>query len=174
MDLEPIVCGSCGAALTIPDGVRFVNCRHCGTPLRVQRTESVTFTEVLKSIQDQSSRIAENTEVLRIQGEIALLDREWEERTTELMVRDRHGRRSIPGKTSSVIIGVVLTLFGTVWAIVAWAMFPPLAYFSVVVIGIWVWASMSSYGKAEQYEHLKEEHERRRSDLLNRITSQGG
>ena len=172
MDLEPIVCGSCGAALTIPADVQFVNCRHCSTALKVQRNESVTFTEVMNTIREQSSRIEENTEVLRIQGEIALLDREWEERTAELMIQDKHGRSSIPDKTSSVVMGVFLTLFGTFWTAVAMWIFPPFAIIGVAMMGVWVWVSMSSYRKAEQYERLKAEHETRREVLMNRLRCQ--
>lgn len=172
MDLEPIVCGSCGAALTIPADVQFVNCRHCGTALKVQRNESVTFTEVMNTIREQSARIEENTELLRIQGEIALLDREWEESTAQLMVQDKHGRSSIPGKTSSVVMGVVLALFFTFWTAVASFVFPPFAIVGVVLIVVSFFLSISSYRKAEHYERLKAEHETRRQVLMNRLRCQ--
>jgi fatty acid desaturase len=152
--------------------VQFVNCRHCGTALKVQRNESVTFTEVMNTLREQSARIEENTELLRIQGEIALLDREWEERTAQLIVQDKHGRLSIPGKTSSVVMGVVLALFFTFWTAVASFIFPPFAIVGVVLIVVSFFLSISSYWKAEQYERLKAEHETRRQVLMNRLRCQ--
>ncbi len=74
MNLQSVSCGNCGASLNLPAGVGFVTCRHCGSALKVQHTESVAFTEVLETLKEQSSRIAQNTEALQIQNEIALLD----------------------------------------------------------------------------------------------------
>lgn len=171
MNLDPLSCGSCGASLDIPEGVQFVNCRHCGTALKVQRTDSVAFTEVLQSLKEQSAQLAGNTEVLRIQNEISLLDQEWEQRSAALMVSGKHGRVSVPDKTSSIVGGVVIALFGTGWTILAGSMFPPMALFGLLFVGLGLWNCTSAYHKAERYEILQAEHEMKRRELQARLQS---
>ncbi|HUQ68404.1 MAG TPA: hypothetical protein VM165_02710 [Planctomycetaceae bacterium] len=174
MDLERIACGSCGANLDVPDGVQFVTCRHCGSALKVARTDSVAFTEVLQTLKEQSARIADNTDVLRLQNEIALLDQEWERRSADLMIHGKHGRISTPDKTSAVIGGVVITIFGLIWTVFAGAMFPPMAIFGLLFVGFGLWNSVSAYDKAGRYESLQAEHDRKRQDLQSRLRSLDG
>ena len=103
MNLQAVSCGNCGASLNLPDGVAFVTCRHCGSALRVQHTESVAFTEVLETLKEQSSRIAQNTEAIQIQNEISLLDQEWSSQSAGLMVQGKDGRSSVPGRDSVTV-----------------------------------------------------------------------
>jgi hypothetical protein len=172
MELERIACGSCGAALDVPEVVQYITCRHCGSALHVQRTDSVAFTEVLQTLQEQSARIAENTDVLRLQNEITLLDQDWERRSADLMIHGKEGRISTPDKTSAVIGGVFITGFGLLWTAFAGAMFPPMALFGLLFVCAGIWTSISAYHKAEQYETLRAEHDRKRSELLARLRSQ--
>lgn len=169
MDLERIACGNCGANLDVPEGVQFVTCRHCGSSLKVARTETAVFTEVLQTLKEQSARIAENTDVLRLQNEIALLDQEWNRRSADLMIHGKEGRTSTPDKTSAVVGGVVITVFGLLWTVFAGVMFPPMALFGLLFIGLGLWSSISAYGKAGQYELLQAEHDRKRQELLSRL-----
>lgn len=171
MDLERVACGNCGAGLELPAGVEYVTCRHCGSTLHVQHTDSVTFTKVLQSLQEQSSRIAENTDVIRLQNEITLLDQDWEQRSADLMIHGKHGRVSTPNKTSSVIGGVFITIFGLIWTIFAGAAFPPMALFGLCFVVFGIWASIDSYGKAERYARLQAEHEAKRSRILSQLRS---
>ena len=173
MNLEPICCGSCGASLDVPDGVQFVNCRHCGTALKVQRTDSVAFTEVLQTLKMQSDRIAGNTEVLRIQNEISLLDQEWEQRSASLMVGGKHGRVSVPGKFSSIAGGVMATVFGVFWTSAASQAGAPIAGFGVLFIGVGIVMSIVGFVKAHHYQQLQVEHERKRVDLMVRLRRLG-
>lgn len=171
MDLERVACGNCGAGLQLPVGVQYVTCRHCGSSLHVQQTDSVTFTEVLQTLQQQSNRIAENTDVLRLQNEIMLLDQEWEQRSSRLMIHGKHGRISTPDKTSSVVGGVFVTIFGLVWTTVAGSFSPIPAIFGLIFIGFGLWASINAYGKADAYARLQSEHESKRSRILSQLRS---
>lgn len=171
MDLERIACGSCGASLDVPEGAQYVTCRHCGSALHVQRTDSVVFTEVLKTLQEQSARIADNTDILRLQNEIALLDQDWEQRSAALMIHGKEGRVTTPDKTSAVISGVFITVFGLIWTLLAGAMFPPMAIFGLLFVGGGIWTCVSAYHKAERYEALQAEHDRKRGELLSRLRS---
>lgn len=169
MQTETVTCGGCGAPLSIPGNVEYVACRFCQAQLHVQRNQSVVFTEVLQSLQKQTERLAETTEVLRLQNEIALLDREWEQKTADLMVRGKHGRVSVPDKSSAIIGGVFLTLFGLFWTIMAGAMFPPMALFGILFIVFGVMNCVKIHTNAERYESLQTTHERQRRELRERL-----
>lgn len=171
MDLERIACGSCGAALDVPDGVQFVTCRHCGSSLKVAQTADVVFTEVLETLKEQSARIADNTDVIRLQNEITLLDQEWEQRSAELMIHGKHGRISVPDKTSAMIGGVAAVVFGALWAVIAGSMSPVGAVMGIIFIGIGLLASYAAYEKATNYESLKALHDQKRRSLLARLRS---
>ncbi|MBI1347862.1 hypothetical protein GC163_16420 [bacterium] len=171
MELERVAYGNCGAGLQVPDGVEYITCRHCGSSLRVQHTESVTFTSVMQSLQKQSDRIAENTDVLRLQNEILLLDQEWEQRSSHLMVHGKHGPVSTPDKTSSVIGGVFITVFGLAWTIIAGSFSPVPAIFALMFVGFGLWNCVSTYRKAESFARLQAEHERKRSRILSQLRS---
>lgn len=168
MDLERLTCSSCGASLDVPPGVQFVNCRHCGSSLKVQRTESVAYTEVLEALQEHSSRLEEHTEILRLQGQLAQLDREWDKRSASLMVHSKNGRSHVPRKASSIIMGIVMSGFGLIWTVlVAGSGAPsPFAGFGVLFIGIAIATSIWTYTKAQMYETSQHEYEQRRSRLL--------
>lgn len=169
MDLERIACGNCGANLDVPDGVQFVTCRHCGSSLKVARTDSAAYTEVLQTLKEQSARIADNTDVLRLQNEIALLDQEWEQRSANLMISGKDGRVSTPDKASAIVGGVVITVFGLFWTVMAGAMFLPMAIFGLLFVGFGLWNCFNIYDKAGRYASLQAEHDRKRESLLSRL-----
>lgn len=175
MDLERLTCGSCGASLDVPEGVQFVNCRHCGSSLKVQRTDSVAFTEVLQTLQVHSDRLADNTEILRLQGLLAQLDRDWDQRSASLMVHGKHGRAYVPGKFSSVIMGIVMSSFGLFWTVgVASSGAPaPMAGFGILFIVIAIGMSIWTFAKAHMYETLQNEYEQNRSKLMTRLRTLG-
>lgn len=171
MDLERVTCGSCGASLDVPESADYVNCRHCGSSLHVQRTDSVVFTEVVNTLKQHSERLAENTEMLRLQNELELLDQEWRNESAGLMVRDKHGHESIPGKSTSVVGAIVVVVFGLFWTIMAGAMFPPMALFGILFIGFGLYTSMRTYSMAGRYETLQSAHDEKQQELLSRIRS---
>ncbi len=169
MQTETVTCGGCGAPLSIPDNVEYVACRFCQAQLHVQRNQSVVFTEVLQSLQKQTERLADNTDVLRLQNEIAMLDREWDQKSSELMIRGKHGRVSVPDKTSAVVGGIFLTLFGLFWTVMAGAMFPPMALFGILFIIFGVISCVKVHTNAERFETLQATHQHQRNELLNRL-----
>ena len=175
MDLERLTCGSCGASLDVPEGVLFVNCRHCGSSLKVQRTDSVAFTEVLQTLQEHSDRLADNTEILRLQGLLAQLDRDWDQRSESLKVQGKHGRAYVPGKVSSVMMGIVMSGFGLFWTVaVASSGAPsPMAGFGVLFIILAIAMSLWTFVKAHMYETLQQEYEQNRSKLMTRLRQLG-
>ncbi len=173
MQTETVSCGGCGAPLTIPENVEYVACRFCQAQLHVQRNQSVVFTEVMKSLQQQTERLADNTDILRIQNEIALLDREWEQQSAALMVRGKHGSVSVPDKSSAVLGGIFIALFGLFWTCLAGAMFPPMALFGILFIAIGLLNARKHHENANRCDQLNQIHQQKRDDLRNQLDQLG-
>lgn len=173
MQTETVTCGGCGAPLTIPENVEYVSCKFCHAQLHVQRNQSVVFTEVMKSLQQQTERLADNTEVLRIQNEIALLDREWEQQSAGLMVHGKHGSVSVPDKTSTVLVGIFVVAFGLMWTCIAGVMFPPFALFGILFVAIAMWNIIKQHNNAGRYAELQAAHEIKRNKLRRQLDALG-
>lgn len=167
-DLETVRCGGCGAPLEVPRGATFVTCRFCNTPLRVQRTDSVVFTEVLQSLQEKTDRLIDTTEILRLESELSRLDRDWDQQAAKLMITDKHGTRQ-PSRMGAMIAGPIVLAFGIVWTVFAAAMFPPMALFGVLFIGIAVWAMMHESQKATEWDRRRSEYDARRAVLQSEL-----
>lgn len=173
MQTETVTCGGCGAPLAIPENVEYVACRFCQAQLHVQRNQSVVFTEVLQSLQQQTERLADNTEILRLQNEIALLDREWDQRTAELMVHGKNGRVSVPDKTSAVVGGAFIAVFGLGWTCFAGAMFPPMALFGILFVVLGLFNVFKQYNNAERFAQLQSAHQLQRHRLREQLKALG-
>ena len=111
MNLVTVRCNECGAPLETSDSVRYLTCNHCGSQLSVQRTASSIFTEKLEAIEERTEAIAGSIDVIRVQNDIAQLDREW------VMEREKHlvhGKRGThepgPGNVIGSAMGLVVGL----------------------------------------------------------------
>lgn len=121
MNLNRIACGSCGASLNVPDGVKFVNCLHCGSSLHVQRNQSVAYTEVAQTLGEHAQEISALRETVdiqtkihehhRFQMELDRLDRDWDQLTQTSFGSLGWGRHSVPTSRESFQKVVVLLLF---------------------------------------------------------------
>ncbi|HEV3256358.1 MAG TPA: SHOCT domain-containing protein [Gemmataceae bacterium] len=109
---------------------------------------------------------------IRLQNEVARLDREWELERERYMVTSRYGARYVPSRGMSILTGAVVVGFGIIWTALASSMagfggaaglFP---LFGVVFIVAGVGVSIYSYTKATQYEQAYEGYKRRRAQIL--------
>ncbi len=175
MDLQRLTCDACGANLDVPDGVQFVNCRHCGASLQVQRTESVVYTKVLEAIQENTDRVRQNTELLRLQGQLAQLDRDWDRVSKSLMMQGKHGGSYVPTRTSAVVMGTVMPGFGLFWLVATTNAGAPAFFsgFGVLVIGLAVCMSIWTFVKACEYNDCQARYEQERSALMNQMRRLG-
>ena len=175
MDLERLTCSSCGAALQVPEGVDLVNCRHCGSSLKIRRTDSVVFTEMLQSVKEQADRLEQTTEQLQVQYEMDQLDRDWERESAQLMVRGKYGHTSRPSKFGAVLIGSMGTAFGIFWTgqVASHSGPKPLVAFGMIFVLLAIGSSISMFVKAIQYERQQEYYESRRRELLVRLATAG-
>jgi hypothetical protein len=113
---------------------------------------------------------ADHLEEIRNQNEVAQLDREWQNERERYMVVGRYGTRSIPNRATSLIGGVVIAGFGTLWTIMAASMGAPGLFplFGVLFVLAGVGMSVYSFIKAGEYEQAYRRYQERRAALLNR------
>jgi hypothetical protein len=109
MELEPVMCGHCGAPLDVPEDVRFVTCKKCESRLAVRRDDTAVYTELLGDMAEAAARTADHVAALRTQAKIERLDREWERRREEQHPH-RGGARQVV-RTYALSAGLVGVLF---------------------------------------------------------------
>ena len=175
MDLQQLKCGACGGNLNVPDGVQFVNCRHCGASLQVHLNASVVYTKVLEAIQQASSQIQYNTEILRLQGQLAELDRRWAETSKSLMIRGRSDEKHVPTKFQAVATLLLTGGVGLVWGNTALSIRAPLSVvsFEVLFLGIGVATSIWTFVSAQRYATAQREYEEQRDLLMEQLRERG-
>lgn len=176
MQVEKIVCNSCAAPLEVSTTTQFATCRHCGTKLSIQRTETATFTEVLEGLTAKTDQLSEQVNSLAGFTELAALDREWELERQNYMVSTRNGARHIPSQAGSIGGGIAITIFGCFWTVLAQTItsFIPVLnivfpLFGVVFVIVGIASSISSYTKAGGYRQAEQRYRQRRVEIQNRV-----
>ena len=169
MQTETVTCGGCGAPLTIPENVEYVACRFCQAQLHVQRNQSVVFTEVLQSLHDQTARIADNTEILRLQNDLARLDKEWSEQSANYGDRDSEGRVLKPDPEVAQIEGPILVGLAIVGTVAACFFSLLLGMIGFVSIFAAIAYAKSRRQKVEIYADLLARYQRKRTAILDRM-----
>jgi Short C-terminal domain len=116
-------------------------------------------------------------EELKAQNDLMQLDREWELERENYMMAGRYGHRYVPGKISSVVMGLLLVGFGIAWTLFAAAMprfvgswgirelFPVFGVFFILFGAV---TSIRSFLKAGQYEEAQNQYRRRRREIQER------
>ncbi len=125
MDLMPVTCNNCGAALQVPESARFVTCRYCHSQLQINRTESSITTEVLQRIDQKTTAMADDLHALRRDAEIERLDREWKQKRDSYLIRGKNGNVSTPTVSGGIIGAIVMGAFGIFWTIMAYNITAP-------------------------------------------------
>lgn len=173
MDLERLTCSSCGAALEIPPGVEYANCRHCGSSLRIRRTESAVFTELLQGMQAQVDQLAQNAERLQLQNDLLILDRDWERRAAELAIRGKYGHSHPPSQIGAAFVGIIGTGFGVFWTTAVAQTDAPrlMVAFGMLFIAIAIVSSIVISVKSSRYQQLQRKYQEQRADLNRRLRS---
>jgi hypothetical protein len=182
--LLSVSCQHCGGPLEVPARVTQITCQFCGARLQVQRSGNAVFTETLDQLAQQTGRIADNTEYIRLQNELERLDREWMLEKERYMVRGKDGELSVPSKTASVVGAVIVVGFGLFWTIVAAGMtgaffrmggggfgaiggiFP---CFGLVFIGLGIATSIHHFSKASDFELRQRQYHHARQRLLSEM-----
>jgi LSD1 subclass zinc finger protein len=179
MELLALTCQHCSAPLQVPAGAKFVTCSHCGTQLAIRKTDSVAYTETLDEIDSRTERMAEQLDDLQRRTAIADLDRQWEMEREQYYVADKHGHRHLPTEGSSIVGGIVITVFGVIWTSLACGiggaignhggpgivglLFP---LFGIAFVAFGIWNAFNSFNKAEAYKKAEARYRRQREELL--------
>jgi hypothetical protein len=123
MDTCTIACNNCGATLEVPDSVRFITCRACGTQLAIQYSDSAIFTQ----LDDTTNQLDPQTaiDLASVKNEILIerLDREWALRQETFMMFGR-GKSKMKPTVGHAWLTIALGLLG-----------PPLWLLFVATIG---------------------------------------
>src|SRR5688572_10122426 len=99
VETTSVACNHCGATLDIGEDTRFVTCTYCDTKLAVRREKGALFTEVRKAVaklEKRAAKIEGDVDVLKLEAELARVERDWEQRREPLMSRSKDGRLSAP------------------------------------------------------------------------------
>ena len=172
---EELTCNSYGAPLEVLDSADFVTCNHCSTWPAVRRTDNITFTEQLDRLAKKTEELSERLDNLNYQHDLETIDREWDFEREKYMISGRDGVRSIPETGSSVVGGIIIGVFGCLWAAIAVGitasapLFRPFkvakAALPLFVIG-GVLKSITNYSNAEEYRRAEQRYRRWRTTLL--------
>lgn len=185
MQLLSLTCQHCGAPLEVPAKITQLTCQFCGTRLKVQRTGSAAYTETLEEVAHSVARVADNTDQLKIEQEIARLDREWMMSRDQFMVRSKNGQLDIPTRTSAAIAGLIVVVFGIIWTVMATGIAGAVGFginevgggplsllpglfpcFGVLFIIGGIVMAVTAYGKAINFEEHQHAYHAERNRLL--------
>ena len=177
MQLERLICNSCGAPLEVPMSAQFVTCVHCKTQLQIQRTGSATCTQQIADLAEKTEELSERIEDLAATSERSEIDNQWRIERENLMVRDKHGNSHVPTKGSAVSAGIMVVVFGVFWLVMAISItssapaFGPFAAakvifpaFGVLIIGFGIYNSLSNFSKAEKYKRAERRYVQQRNE----------
>ena len=162
-----VTCNHCGAPLDVPSGTRFVTCAHCGSRLEIHRTGNALYTEVLEAIDQRTQEIAQDVDLIRRQNEIERLDREWQMRREELMVRTKRGAQT-PSVVGGIVGAVFAIGFGIFWMIVTSRGGAPgfLPLVGIIVAAAGIIGGISNVSKATRYTDEQQRYEQQRAQLM--------
>lgn len=171
MKVTKVGCQGCGADLQIDETIRFATCNYCHARLEIVHDPTVTHTRLLEDIGRTTERMVVNLQVIELQNELERLDREWALQREDFMVTGKHGHRSLPSSTGSLVGGFVAVVFGFFWMVLAGGMGAPLPVplFGLVFIGFAIFGMVSGATKASGYRDAESAFNRRRNDLIRQV-----
>lgn len=175
MKILTVRCNECGAPLDVSESARYLTCTHCGTQLAVQRTESSIFTEKLDAITEKTEEIAGNLGVIRIQNEIAQLDREWEMERQSYLVRGKDGHMHEPGTASSLVGGVLGAAGFLVFSLIAGGAGAPGGFVAIAVVlaVVMLISGISSANRGSRMAAARDTYQQKREALKAALAASG-
>lgn len=170
MEILSLSCQHCGAPLDVPESAKYITCRFCNARLEVKHQGDVAFTEQLGEIERKTDQLIDEVSRLKLQNELARIDREWDAERESLMVSGKDGHRSVPSQAGSIVAGLI---FATFWIIAtsttpAAPLFVPIGF---LVIGVVLFTGIQGFQKADQYQTAKKQYERSRTELLAELSN---
>jgi len=193
MKLLSLTCQHCSAPLEVPAKITQLTCQFCGTRLQVQRTGSAAYTEALDEVSQQVQRVADSTEQIRIEQELARLDRDWQLGRERFMVRGKDGELNVPVKAGVLTGGVIVIVFGIFWTVMASGIAAAAGFgigaagggplrllpgffpcFGVLFVIFGIVNVVTGYRKAVEFEQSQQQYHKERCRLLAELNSSVG
>ena len=188
MKLLALNCNRCGAPLEVPQKAKFLTCTFCGTQLSVQRSGGAAYTEALEELGERTEKLVDDVEVLKLQGELDRLDREWTKHREQYMVRSEEGVMVVPNQSNARLGKVILVVFGVIFTLVSSFMalsvtlvggffgllFMIFPFFGVGFIVLGVVTSNRHSKKAVEFEEARRAYEDERRELALRLDEISG
>tara|TARA_R110002126_G_scaffold12416_10_gene54028 strand:- start:3541 stop:4062 length:522 start_codon:yes stop_codon:yes gene_type:complete len=173
MKLLALNCNQCGAPLEVPDRANFVTCNFCSTRLSIQKTDKVVFTEAIGEIQERTRDIASDVAFLRMQSQLAELDRQWVIRRDSFMTPDADGQMRLVGKKTAIAAGIVAVVmgFGLSFAIATSSESPGFALIPPVFTLFVLFTAKMTYRRADRFENEQLDYRRARQALLDSVAA---
>lgn len=169
MELVPVNCNNCGAALDIGPGTHFITCGHCGSRLAVKRTAAAAYTEVLDRLERKTDALAAKVNGLALLNEVERIDRDWEQEKEQYMILGKNGVKCLPSRPVGWLLLVGLPLLGLVLNLSAkkGAMTAQFPFVGVMFIGLGIVLGIYQLWKAAEYEAARDLYFARRERALN-------
>ncbi len=171
MKVTKVCCQGCGADLQIDETIRFVTCNYCNARLEIVHDATVTHTRQLDKIERTTHQLANNLKVIELQNDLERLDREWTHDRNGFLSRDKNGNLSEPSAIGSIIIGMVVIIFGIFFIGTAMShgapSFQPM--FGLAFIGMAVFGIIRGTTNAGNYRTRLNDYETQRHTLISRI-----
>lgn len=157
--------------MEVPENTAFLTCGYCSSRLAVRRSGNAVYTEVLEALEKRTQRIAKDVEVIKMQNQLAELDRQWMVDREKYMVRGKYGASRVPTRAGSVIFMLITVVFGLVFLGMGFSSDAPLPamLFALLFVGAAVAAGVYRAQKAESYQRGKRNYQRRRQELLRNL-----
>ena len=171
MNLVAVQCNQCGASLRISETTNFVTCEHCHSQLAVQRMETATFTEAIKAIDQKTTQIAADLEIMRLQSRIEMLDREWDSKKAPLMIGGSEGKNGEPSRSRAKVWAILFVSAGIVLVVGALAVegFHMFVLFGVLAIIAGVMTGSWESAMADNFQSLQARYAMERRRLVHQL-----
>lgn len=171
MKVVEVRCSGCAAPISVSERARFVTCRFCNAQLSVQHTDSSIFTEVVENMAADTQDSAKSLRIIQLQGELEILDREFEMERTNLQTSDKHGRKSDPSIAGGIFALVIGGCFVCLWIGFAVSMGAPIFFplFGVVMLIALIGGAIGIISGAGKLNTTRAIYTRKRTALLRDI-----
>lgn len=171
MRLVSLNCNQCGAPLEVPEKVQFVTCGYCSARLSIQRSGGAVYSQALDVVEKRTEQIADDLETIKLQSELASLDRQWMLDRDKYKVTGSDGEYSVPSQAGSIVGVIVVAGFGLFWTVTAVSMAAPIFFplFGIVFVILAIIGGISSLNKAAAYQDSHRIYEARRRSLLQQM-----
>ena len=112
-----------------------------------------------------------NLEKIKLQNDVAQLDREWQLMREKYVVTGKYGSRSLPNAVGSILGAVLAGGFGICWTIGATSAGAPAFFtmFGVIFVLLAIGGGIYSFVKAEEYRQAEQNYQQRGALLLSKI-----